>query len=177
MLVPPQSIQSCNLKTFKKACLSALAARIVKKKEGKSVPSPSGRKVLKPKISLLYPRNRFFTRSMTPGVLILSYNTRKGRIRTNLRANGGLIKQSLHCWIKYLRLGFEIFHDIQEFVVDLRLVGELHFDLKKWKGIEKAKLLSPLDSLDQFIVRGSMTLGTFPAQELPDPSTGEHLRL
>ena len=29
-------------------------------------PSPSGRKVLKPRISLLYPLNRFLTRSMTP---------------------------------------------------------------------------------------------------------------
>ena len=35
------------------------------------VPSPSGRNVLNPKINLLYPRKRFLTRSITPGVLIL----------------------------------------------------------------------------------------------------------
>lgn len=34
-------------------------------------PSPSGKNVLNPRISLLYPRKRFLTRSITPGVLIL----------------------------------------------------------------------------------------------------------
>jgi len=41
-----------------------------------------------------------------------------------------LTKQLRNIRVKRLRLGFEIFHDIQEFIVDLRLVGELHFDLK-----------------------------------------------
>jgi hypothetical protein len=35
------------------------------------LPSPSGKKVLNPRISLLYPLNKFFTRSITPGVFIL----------------------------------------------------------------------------------------------------------
>lgn len=39
-------------------------------------PSPSGKNVLKPRMSLLYPRNRFLTLSITPGVLILQRNGR-----------------------------------------------------------------------------------------------------
>ena len=45
------------------------------------VPSPSGRKVLNPKINLLYPRKRFLTLSMTPGVLML----KKGKTFRNVK--------------------------------------------------------------------------------------------
>ena len=45
------------------------------------VPSPSGRNVLNPKINLLYPRKRFLTRSITPGVLML----KKGKTFRNVK--------------------------------------------------------------------------------------------
>jgi hypothetical protein len=40
-------------------------------------PSPSGKKVLNPRINLLYPLNKFFTLSITPGVLILKRKREK----------------------------------------------------------------------------------------------------
>ena len=50
------------------------------------LPSPSGRKVLNPKINLLYPRKRFLTRSMTPGVLML----KKGKTFRNVKKKSSI---------------------------------------------------------------------------------------
>ena len=52
------------------------------------VPSPSGRKVLNPKINLLYPRKRFLTRSMTPGVLML----KKGKTFRNVKKKNQVLR-------------------------------------------------------------------------------------
>ena len=52
------------------------------------VPSPSGRNVLNPKINLLYPRKRFLTRSITPGVLML----KKGKTFRNVKKKNQVLR-------------------------------------------------------------------------------------
>lgn len=83
-----------------------------------SIRYPGGKNVLNPWIRAGCPLKRVETRWMTPGVSILR------RAKSVIHSREKLFTQA-----KHIRLTLEIFHYVQEPIIDVGLVDEADFDL------------------------------------------------